>query len=292
MIHHKFESVNSPKPHQGFLGQGHTATSIIDGSDLTTTDPFLLLMDDHLDLPGGAPVGGAHPHAGFETVTLVIKGDEQNFITGSMEVMTAGSGIIHTEQITQKTQMRILQLWLALPPSKHWTTPAFQQILLEDVPKIKDSQREIRVYSGSSQGLQSPITHFTPFTLIDFNLSPSAAARHELSHTHKALIYVLEGEVTINNLKLKKGNVLTLSSSTDVEDSELLFQASASGARFILYSGIPTKSKVISHGPFMLTKKEDFQKLAQDYKYGRMPHLDDLPESVKIQHKSGMRDDN
>src|SRR6218665_2997859 len=100
---------------QGFLGEGHIASAVIDGSNFAKTDPFIMLMDDRLNLPGNKPVGGPHPHAGFETVTLVLKGDGKDWITGSFEVMTAGKGIIHTEEIAAKTNMHILQLWLVLP---------------------------------------------------------------------------------------------------------------------------------------------------------------------------------
>src|SRR5688572_32822764 len=100
----------------GFLGRGHLAASVLSGQDFAQTDPFILLMDDQLDLPGGEPVGGPHPHAGFETVTLVLEGDpaskSKTLQTGGLEWMTAGSGIIHTEEIDSSVKMRILQLCL------------------------------------------------------------------------------------------------------------------------------------------------------------------------------------
>lgn len=69
MKQRKIERITASPLHQGFLGEGHLASAIIDGSDLTVTDPFILQMDDRLDLPGGPPVGGPHPYAGFETAT-------------------------------------------------------------------------------------------------------------------------------------------------------------------------------------------------------------------------------
>src|SRR5947209_3812196 len=119
MIHRKIANIVMPKPSSGFLGRGHTAVPVIGGNDFEQTDPFILLMDDQLDLPGDGTVGGAHPHAGFETVTLVLDGDSnsssKSLQTGGMEWMTAGSGIVHTEEINTKVKMRILQLWLVLP---------------------------------------------------------------------------------------------------------------------------------------------------------------------------------
>src|SRR5690606_33081864 len=98
----------------------------------------------------------------------VLEGDEKHFKTGSMEIMTAGKGIIHTEEITTKAKMRILQLWLVLPPEQRWAEPFLQVIHEEDVPTIRNTNYEIKVYSGSSQGLTSPVRNQTPFALVDF----------------------------------------------------------------------------------------------------------------------------
>src|SRR5690606_13217286 len=62
--------------HQGFLGAGHRASAVFEGIPYTESDPFIVFMDDKLNLPGGSPVGGAHPHAGFETLTLVLQGND------------------------------------------------------------------------------------------------------------------------------------------------------------------------------------------------------------------------
>jgi len=72
-------------------------------------------MDDHLDI-GDRPVGGPHPHAGFETVTLILDGaifdrDEGGTLNaGEVQWMTAGSGIIHSEDVRTKGKVRLLQL--------------------------------------------------------------------------------------------------------------------------------------------------------------------------------------
>jgi quercetin 2,3-dioxygenase len=77
--------------------------------------PFILLMDDHLDI-GNRPVGGPHPHAGFETRTLILDGaiydrDEGGPLkAGEGQWMTAGSGIIHREDLRTEGKVRLLQL--------------------------------------------------------------------------------------------------------------------------------------------------------------------------------------
>lgn len=146
------------------MGTGHRAMAVLEGVPYKDSDPFILFMDDSLNLPGGEPVGGPHPHAGFETLTLVLEGNGKDWKTGSFELMTAGKGIVHTEEITSKQKLRILQGWLVLPPEKRYAEPFLQKILLEDVPNIKTDTYEIRVYSGNSNGLTSHSENILFFT--------------------------------------------------------------------------------------------------------------------------------
>src|SRR5690606_23629729 len=118
MIRRDISKITQNHWHNGFLGTGHRAMAVLEGVPYKDSDPFILFMDDSLNLPGGEPVGGAHPHAGFETLSLVLEGNEKDWKTGSFELMTAGKGIIHTEEITSEQKLRMLQVWLVLPPEK------------------------------------------------------------------------------------------------------------------------------------------------------------------------------
>ena len=88
---------NVPELAPGFVGPRHLAAPVISPEDFALSDPFILLMDDHLDI-GDRPLGGPHPHAGFETVTLLLQGsiydrDEGGVIeAGEVQWMTAGRG--------------------------------------------------------------------------------------------------------------------------------------------------------------------------------------------------------
>lgn len=280
------EHISTPQAHQGFLGEGHTAKAVIDGKDFINTDPFIILMDDALNLPGGKPVGGAHPHAGFETITLVLQGDGKDWHTGSLELMTAGKGIIHTEEIAAKTNMHILQMWLALPPEKRWAEPSWQQILLEDVPTLKTDQAEIRVYSGSSNALHSPLRNHTPFTLVDFKLQKGAEIKQEIPATYNGFIYVLEGNVSVGTSNVTKGQVAWLNKAKEFGEGEITFKAGEQGARFVLYAGKPHNVPIVSYGPFIGDTNRDIIRLYEEYHAGKMPHLNNLPDSHKTWHRT------
>src|SRR5919107_4708363 len=131
--------IETPKAEQGFLGPDHTARAVITGG-FSASDPFIMLMDDYLDKKDNTPVGGAHPHAGFETVSLLLEGevgDTAHMMKGGdFQIMTAGSGIVHTETIDKAAEMRLLQLWVNLPKKDRWATPRVQDLPLEHVPEL------------------------------------------------------------------------------------------------------------------------------------------------------------
>src|SRR4249919_2168390 len=98
-IKRKLAKVYEPKGQPGFLGAGHIARPLLTGN-FSESDPFIILMDDMLDKKDNEPVGGPHPHAGFETVSLMLEGElgvgAHKMKEGDFQMMTAGSGVIHT----------------------------------------------------------------------------------------------------------------------------------------------------------------------------------------------------
>src|SRR5713226_8969082 len=162
--------VNVPPPAPGFVGPGQLAAPVVSPENFEMSDPFIMLADDHLDI-GDRPVGGPHPHAGFETVTLVLDGaiydrDEGGVIkAGEVQWMTAGRGIIHGENVATKGKVRLLQLWLTLPKDQRWTTPGFQTIHAEAIPVRREPGVEVRIYSGVSGGLRSRTGNHVPVTI-------------------------------------------------------------------------------------------------------------------------------
>ena len=294
MIRRNISKITQNHWHNGFLGTGHRAMAVLDGVPYKDSDPFILFMDDSLNLPGGEPVGGAHPHAGFETLSLVLEGNEKDWKTGSFELMTAGKGIIHTEEITSEQKLRMLQVWLVLPPEKRYTQPFLQKILLEEVPKIKTDTYEIRVYSGSSNGLTSPLKNHTPFTLVDFRLMSGAVARQETPSHYNGLVYVLKGSVKAGDKIIKAEQAGWLDKTADVSTSsrlnngntEIQFEALENDTHFVLYAGQPHNIPVVHHGPFVADTMEDIAQMYKDFRQGKFPHLNDLPSEQKIIYSS------
>lgn len=143
------------------MGEGHTAVQVLDSNALTRSDPFVLLMDDRIDVPTRRAMGGAHPHAGLETVTLILEGtmedrDEGALSAGDLVWMTAGRGIIHSEHIEMQGRTRILQLWIRLSKAERAAPPRFEIVKGDTAPLRKEAGAIARLYSGSTGALTSP----------------------------------------------------------------------------------------------------------------------------------------
>src|SRR5690606_1289004 len=211
-MNRKLNLVYTPAAHQGFMGPDHTARAIMN-RDFSQTDPFILLMDDFLDKKDTTPVGGPHPHAGFETVSLLLEGemgdDEYKMRAGDFQIMTAGSGVVHTETIDKKARMRLLQMWITLPDKYRWVNPRLQHLSLRDVPVVTDSGSNIRVYSGSFAGIVSPVDNYVPLIVADIVMQPGTEAKHALPSSFNTFLYVIEGEVKVGEEQklLKKDQV-------------------------------------------------------------------------------------
>jgi redox-sensitive bicupin YhaK (pirin superfamily) len=141
-IKRKLIKIHTPEGQPGFLGPGHIARPVINGS-FSDSDPFIMLMDDMLDKKDNEPVGGPHPHAGFETVSLLLEGEmgdeAYKMKGGDFQMMTAGSGIVHTETIEKMAKMRLLQLWLNLPKKDREAIPRLQELPLEHVHSFSEN---------------------------------------------------------------------------------------------------------------------------------------------------------
>lgn len=285
MIQKKLARVYTPAPHPGFLGNGHIARAVING-DFAQSDPFIMLMDDRLDKQGDEPAGGPHPHAGFETVTLMLEGKfgegDDTLKAGDLQMMTAGSGVVHTETITEKTRLHILQLWLTLPKKDRWAPPRVQELHSENVPMASGDGFEIKVHSGAFAGVEAPIQHYTPLILADIRLGEGSTTTQSLPANYTTFLYVIEGSVQVGNdgKVLQAGQVGWLDRFTAHEESELILKGGQqNGGRAILYSGEPQGVPIVSHGPFIGDTQEDIIRLYHEYRQGKMSHVSTLPSS-------------
>jgi redox-sensitive bicupin YhaK (pirin superfamily) len=287
LVKRKIARIYSPQDEPGFLGIGHIARRVVTGS-FAETDPFIYLMDDMLDKKDYSPAGGPHPHAGFETVSLLVDGEitemMESMKAGDFQVMTAGSGTIHTEPILQPTKGRLFQMWLDLPKKDRWTEPRLQILPAAHVPAFDKDGVKVRLYSGSLAGLTSPVKNYVPLIAAEFELQPNAVTIQQLPADFNTFIYIIKGSVKVGEeatlLKQDQVGWLDLSDSNSL--SELKLAAGEQGARFVLYSAKPLHEEIVSYGPFIADTPKDINDLMQKYHSGKMQHISTAPASQKI----------
>lgn len=279
------EQVDTPQGEPGFLGAGHIARPVIQRS-FAESDPFIMLMDDMLDKKDSTPVGGPHPHAGFETVTLMIEGSlglgKHAMHAGDMQMMTAGSGIVHTETIDKPSKVRILQLWLNLPKADKWVAPRVQDISLDKVPATTIGGMSVKLYSGTLAGLTSPVQNYTPMILADVALQADTQSTLQIPANYNTFLYMLEGSVSIGNTTLHADQVGWLNITPDDTLSDIDMTAGNEGARFVMYSGKPTGDAIKPYGPFIGNDSKDILRLYNEYNQGQMIHVTALPKEQQL----------
>ncbi len=279
-------------PSPGFIGAGHTAVSVVDPNEFSHNDPFIVLMDDRIDLELGREAGSAHPHGGFETVTFVVEGelrdrDEGTLRTGDVLWMTAGSGVIHNENVVPLGKSRILQLWLTLPQQERWAVPRFEHIARDAAPVRREPGVEARVYSGSSGSARATTHNYVPVTLVDLVLQPGALFEQELPDSYNGFLYVLDGAVSVGaeRTRLIAGQVgwLALPEPNPSPVTPVHITAGDNGARLIIYAGERQGVPIVMHGPFVGENREDIRRLSKLYVEGKMPRISELARNSNRQ---------
>jgi redox-sensitive bicupin YhaK (pirin superfamily) len=286
-IKRKLIKQDTPKGQPGFLGPGHIARPVISGP-FSQSDPFIMLMDDMLDKKDNSPVGGPHPHAGFETVSLLLEGeigdDAHKMKGGDFQIMTAGSGIVHTETIEKKAKLRLLQLWVTLSKRDRWATPRVQDLPLEHVPALSKDGIHIKLYSGTLGGLSSPIQNYIPMIIADITIEGGISTIQQIPASYNTFLYVIKGSLKVGEeeKQLNQDQVGWLDISGNAEQSDLILTAGEKGVRFIIYAGKPTGENIVSYGPFIGDSSEDIKRLYQQYRQGKMQHISTVPKEQRI----------
>src|SRR5690242_15176723 len=191
-------------------GAGVKLTRVIGQPQLQDLDPFLMLDEFGTENPGDY-IGGfpSHPHRGFETVTYMLDGrmrhkdnhgHEGLLVPGSVQWMTAGRGIVHSEMPEQQEgRMRGFQLWINLPARDKMTEPKYQEFGPEKIPVTSVGKGvSVKVIAGRVGDTVGPIAQpATDPTYLDVALEAGAQFTHELPVDHAAFLYVYEGAVRV-----------------------------------------------------------------------------------------------
>ena len=260
-------------------GAGVKLNRVIGNQTLGELDPFLLL-DEFRSEEGADYIGGFpdHPHRGFETVTYMLagrmrhgdnKGNAGLLRPGSVQWMTAGRGIVHSEMPEQEEGLMWgFQLWVNLPAKDKMTAPRYQEFQPEEIPLATlPGGVTVRVIAGKVGDVQGPVTGVaTDPIYLDVTLPAGGRFSFDLPAGHSAFAYPFEGDALIGEpaTAVPRGTLAVLR-----EDGAAVLSAGASPARVLLVAGRPLKESVVRYGPFVMNSEQQIREAITDYQTGR-----------------------
>ena len=279
-------------------GAGVKLHRVFGFGDPSMTDPFLMMDDFRNDNPGDYKAGFPwHPHRGIETITYVLAGTVDHADSlgnagtlgpGSVQWMTAGSGILHQEMPKgdERGRMHGFQLWANLPSGEKMTRPRYQDIVGADIPEIVDDDgTRVRVVCGEFWGKRGPVDGIAADPqYLDIWVPPGKRKVLPVDTYRQAFAYIFEGsgsfrdaskpfgvlvEKEVNgeevHLRDMSGNRTLVVFDTG---DEVVVQAGEQGIRFLLVSGKPIREPVAWHGPIVMNTQAELMQAFADLRNG------------------------
>lgn len=256
---------------------------------IENVDPFILLhhynfaiseFNNPFDL-------GPHPHRGFEPITLLFKGEqlhrdslgnEMVVKAGGVQWTTAGRGIIHAEAPTKEFvkkggDLEGIQLWLNLPAKDKMMPANYQHLEDEQIPKVfsEDEKIQLNIIAGQLNDTIGKIKTQTAVNVFTGKASANGELEIELSKKHQSLLYLLDGELLINDTTtLKKGDNQMIIFHNDADFIKI---ASKKESNFLILSGEPIQEKVTQYGPYVMNTQTEILEAMRDFQQGKMGYL-------------------
>ena len=220
-------------------------------------DPFLLF--DHFGPinyePDGALGVPAHPHCGFEAITYLLDGEVEHrdswggkaiIKTGDIQWMTTGSGLIHSELVTDNFKknggiMQGLQIWVNLPQKNKKAKPGYQHVQKSKIPTIifKKNNVNIKILVGEVLGQSSLVNTYSPVSIFDTLFNQPNEIKISIPIEQIVMVYIIEGQLIFkhDNNKATKGQMVYFDQSSDTIN---LHSVSQKGSYLVL-AGKPFK---------------------------------------------------
>lgn len=212
----------------------------------TMVGPFLFfdqMGPAHLP-PGDGVDVRPHPHIGLSTVTWLFEGafqhkdslgTDQRIEPGAVNLMTAGTGIVHSERSPADVRpdgpsLAGIQTWLALPDEREDVAPEFQHVAAPDMPRIEGAGARATVVMGNLWGRTSPVKAWADTIYADIALEPGGSVPLDHSTDERA-VYLALGEATLDGLTLEPQRLYVLRPGTAAT------LRSARGGRVMLAGG-------------------------------------------------------
>ncbi len=243
-------------------------------------DPFLMFdafgSDQAHDYIAGFP---EHPHRGFETVSYMIAGrmrhkdsagHEGLLSGGSVQWMTAGRGVIHSEMPEQEAGvMEGFQLWLNLPARDKLCQPWYRDFTHEQLPRFTTEHGAmVLVIAGSSHGVEGAVRRqVTEPLYLDIDLPAGATFSQALPEGHNAFIHVFRGAVSIGEKAVPSSRMAILGNTAGTDGVHI---HATEASRVLLLCGRPLNEPIAQYGPFVMNTQAEISEAIKDFREGRL----------------------
>ena len=219
-----------------------------------------------------------HPHINLATVTYLFEGDifhrdslgsAAAIKPGDINLMVAGSGIVHSERERPEVRQRPhhlngLQLWLALPEADEETEPAFHHYDKDDIPETTLNGVPVRVMMGTAYGLQSPVKIFADTLYIEAKLQKGQQLR--LPEAEERGLYVVDGQLEIDGQVLDQYHMAVISSG------DATIQANTNETRIALIGGEQLGTRYIEWN-FVSSRQQRIEQAKTDWREQTFPKV-------------------
>jgi len=256
------------------------------GQDFTTRDGWRMY---HGETIPGFP---EHPHRGFETITVVLKGfvDHSDshgaagrYGNGDVQWMTAGAGLQHSEMFpllnkSAGNPLELFQIWLNLPKEKKFCNPFYSMLWAEDIPiyteKDKNGKKtEVTLVAGKigNSGVTAPAPAPDSWAADGKNelgiwlirLEPGAQwtlppASFEVN---RSLYFYRGKDINIAGIRVMPYHSIEL-----LADQPVVLQNGNSDSFLLLLQGQPINEPVVQHGPFVMNSIDEIHQAYYDYR--------------------------
>jgi len=231
----------------------------------------------------------AHPHRGFETVTIVTKGlvDHSDslgaagrFGFGDVQWMTAGKGVQHCEMFPllhkdKENPLELFQIWLNLPKAKKLTVPHFAMLWSEKIPTYKTADEkgkmtEARVIAGNIEDVKAPdpapnswaADSLNEVAIWTFKMEPGAEWKLPVASAQvNRSLYFYEG----TSFQVAETNFSSHQAIELYADQEVVIKNGNAVSSFLLLQGKPINEPVAQHGPFVMNSQAEIQQAFLEY---------------------------
>jgi len=246
----------------------------------TMVGPFIFVDEfGPARLPAGQGMDvRPHPHINLATVTYLFEGaiEHRDSIgshaviePGAVNLMTAGSGIVHSERSPEALRpdgpsLYGMQTWLALPDGREEVDPAFDHVPATGLPLVEMDGAKARVLMGSLWGSTAATRCDSPTIYADIELGADGAVPIDSDADERALMLV-GGEAEIDGQKLEEFALYVLKPGY----TPLL--SSLAGGRLMLLGGQAFRTPRHVFWNFVSSSRDRINQAKADWKAQRFP---------------------